>query len=135
MSLADCDQFVLLFKTCIGYENRLKSILFKYSYEAEANSTKSKIDNFYKTFDFVENNQLFHKWLEVILLYGNYLNGTSNRGGAYGFKLDTLAKLSEVKSSDNKKTLFYYIVEYIGDTKKDDMFNISTELEMFSQRR
>ena len=94
-----------------------------------------KINNFYKSFDFVENNQLFHKWLEVILLFGNYLNGSSNRGGAYGFKLDTLAKLSEIKTSDNKKTLFYYIAEYIGDTKKDDMFNISTDLEIFSQRR
>ena len=135
MSLADCDQFVLLFKTCLGYEDRIKSILFKYSYEAEYNIAKSKVDSFYKSFDFLENNHLFHKWLEVVLLFGNYLNGTSNRGGAYGFKLDTLAKLSELKSTDNKKTLFYYLVEYVGDSKNDEMFNITSDLEIISKRK
>jgi hypothetical protein len=28
--------------------------------------------------------------MKLILGYGNYLNGTSARGGAYGFKLDAL---------------------------------------------
>jgi len=33
-----------------------------------------------------------------LLAIGNYMNGTGNKGGAYGFKLDILAKISEIKS-------------------------------------
>jgi len=34
-----------------------------------------------------------------VLRLGNYLNGDSARGGAYGFKLTDLAKLVQVKSA------------------------------------
>ena len=47
--------------------------------------------------------------LKVIIEYtlgiGNYLNGQSARGGAYGFKFDTIEKISEVKSQDSKVNL------------------------------
>jgi len=37
--------------------------------------------------------------LRQVLRLGNYLNGDSARGGAYGFKLTDLAKLVQVKSA------------------------------------
>lgn len=37
--------------------------------------------------------------MEMVLAYGNYLNGGSSRGGAYGFKITTLLKLKDVKAS------------------------------------
>jgi hypothetical protein len=131
MELADCDQFVLLMKTAIGYDLRIKAIIFKDNYLSELDDINSRIDKFFTCFSFVESNSKFHQWLEVILAFGNYLNGVTNRGGAYAFKFDTLAKLSEVKSSDNKKTLFYYIVEYLGENKKEELFDIVTNLEAF----
>jgi diaphanous 1 len=48
--------------------------------------------------------------MEYALGVGNYLNGQSARGGAYGFKLDMIEKLSEVKTTDNKKNLLMYII-------------------------
>lgn len=36
---------------------------------------------------------------------GNYLNGGTNRGGAYGFRLETLVKADSIKGADNKTTL------------------------------
>jgi hypothetical protein len=131
MSLAECDQFVLLTKTALGYEQRLKSIMFKNTYKEELIDIHKRIDLFFECFEFLEKDKIFHSWLEIILLYGNYLNGTSNRGGAYGYKLDTLAKISEIKSTDNKKTLFYYIVEYVGENKTEEMFSITKKLEKF----
>jgi diaphanous 1 len=133
MSLADSDVLVILMKTAYCYEQRVKSIMFKNIYRDELVDIHRKIDLFFECFEFLENNKILHSWLEIILLYGNYLNGTSNRGGAYGFKLDTLAKISEVKSTDNKKTLFYYIVEYVGETKTEEMFSIVPHLEKFAR--
>lgn len=53
--------------------------------------------------------------LQRVLALGNYLNGTSNRGGAYGFKLADLSKLVQVKSGDNKTTLLHYLARLVGE--------------------
>jgi hypothetical protein len=39
------------------------------------------------------------------------LNGTSARGGAWGFKLESFDKIFEYKTNDGKKNLFMYIIE------------------------
>jgi cytokinesis protein len=44
-------------------------------------------------FNSLQNNYRFHHILEVTLAVGNYLNGTSLKGGAWGFKLDSLERL------------------------------------------
>ena len=49
------------------------------------------------------------KVLQMTLALGNYLNGGTNKGAAWGFKLDTLSKLSGTKTVDNKSTLLHYI--------------------------
>ncbi len=42
--------------------------------------------------------------LQLVLALGNYLNGTSYRGGAYGFKLADLAKLEQVGARSARDT-------------------------------
>lgn len=41
---------------------------------------------------------------------GNYLNGGTSRGGAFGFKIDILPKLSAIKTIDNKLSMIDYVV-------------------------
>ena len=42
------------------------------------------------------------------------MNGTGPRGGAYGFKLDILGKLSDIKSPNNPQlNLLQYILKII----------------------
>ncbi len=48
---------------------------------------------------------------------GNYLNGTSARGGAYGFKIDVLEKLGDVKTTDGKKNFLIYLIEKLEAEK------------------
>ena len=49
----------------------------------------------------------------MALAIGNYLNGTGIKGGAWGFKLDTLERLEEVKSPDNKMNAGLYIIKQV----------------------
>jgi len=55
------------------------------------------------------------KVLQTILAFGNYMNGGTNRGAAFGFKLDSLLRLTEVRSdTDNgKTTAMHYIIEML----------------------
>ena len=53
-----------------------------------------------------------------VLAIGNHMNGESNRGGAWGFKLETLDKLDAVKSTDNKQHLVHFLVKEIEVREK-----------------
>lgn len=44
------------------------------------------------------------------LAIGNYVNGDSARGGAFGFKIDAISKAADIKSVDGKETLLMSIV-------------------------
>jgi len=65
---------------------------------------------------------------------GNFLNAGNNRlGEAYGFNLETLAKLYDTKTSDNKQTVFDVIVEMIKDQKPDVLVYSKTELDLIDE--
>lgn len=51
------------------------------------------------------------------------------KGGAYGFKIDMIEKLQEVKSLDNKKTLLMYIIEKMEAEKGADIFDPNENLD------
>jgi diaphanous 1 len=39
------------------------------------------------------------------------MNGTTAKGGAYGFKIDIIEKCIDVKALDNKRTLLMYLID------------------------
>jgi len=63
-------------------------------------------------------------------MIGNFLNGGSNRGAAFGFKLNTLVKLIDTKTVDNKSSLMHYLVKVLKDKYRDiDLISFSDELK------
>lgn len=78
-NLMECDQFCLFLNSVIGFDLRFKAIIYKSNYKKDFQEINIQIDNFLKIFEFFRNSNIFVKWLEIILGYGNYLNGTSNR--------------------------------------------------------
>lgn len=48
----------------------------------------------------------------VVWSSGNILNGGTQRGGAYGFKLETLLKIDGMKAADNKSTPLDFLAQY-----------------------
>lgn len=55
----------------------------------------------------------FLKLLQAVLELGNHLNAGTHRGGAVGFKLDTLLKLADIKAVDKKTSLLQFVIEQI----------------------
>lgn len=71
--------------------------------------------------------------LEWILAVGNYLNGQGVKGGAYGFKMDMIEKVNEVKSTDNKCTMMMYIIEKMEIEAGKELFDPNENLEDIDQ--
>ncbi|XP_054851312.1 formin-like protein 1 [Eublepharis macularius] len=69
--------------------------------------------------------------LEIVLAFGNYLN-SSKRGAAYGFRLQSLDALLDMKSTDRKQTLLHYIVRVIQE-KYPELIHFSSELHFLDK--
>ena len=131
-----CDLFIVLIGSVIGSSERLLSIMFKSSYRKDSIEILKLIDVFFKGFDFVLTNEHLQKLFEIMLAHGNYMNGITNKGGAFGFKLDSLPKILEMKSKDNRRTLIQYIVTFIIEDLKDhQILDILKFLQLFEKSK
>lgn len=84
------------------FAHRVKSLIFASVKDDLYYEISQKMQQLLDGFTSLQNNYRFHHILEVALAIGNYLNGTSLKGGAWGFKLDSIERLEEVKSADGK---------------------------------
>jgi hypothetical protein len=92
----------------------------------QRNQKKQKIfENCAGTAKLCCNNQI-----QIVLTLGNFLNGGTPKGGAFGFKLNALSKLGETKSVDNKSSLVHYLIKLFQSPKyrKEDLINFADEL-------
>ena len=92
------------------YEARLKCLKFKLQFNDLLAEIEGKSNSIRRALDDIADSGALKGSLAFILAVGNYLNGSTSRGAAYGFKLDVLGKLATVKSWDNKTTLLQWMV-------------------------
>jgi len=79
--------------------------------------------------DLLKHDKRFLNMLEIILAFGNYINGGTRIGCTYGFKLSSLRNLYDVKSyKDQNVTLLHHAVEYIQSNFKD-VINLVYEMD------
>jgi hypothetical protein len=111
--LGTAERFLLEMLKVPNYEERLRSIQYKLTFDEQVQYLQPDIQAVLFASKQVRSSNKFKKILEIILAIGNYLNGGGFRGGAFGFTMDTLNKLKDTKSVDNKKTLIHYIIMYL----------------------
>ena len=75
---------------------RIDALAHTHTFGAQAGSLLDEINGVIATCAQVRASASLRACLQLVLALGNYLNGTSYRGGAYGFKLADLAKLEQV---------------------------------------
>ncbi|KAJ3020034.1 UNVERIFIED_CONTAM: hypothetical protein HDU68_010388 [Siphonaria sp. JEL0065] len=111
-SLAVAEKFFQLMSGINNYELKLKAMYFQASYDELLDDVENMIGWLKRATWDVRDSGKFKELLTVILALGNYMN-SGQRGGAYGFKLNTLLKLVDTKSSvqARKHTLLHYLTE------------------------
>ena len=92
---------------------RLQAIETKLRFEAELLELEESIQIVADATEEVKNSDAFVKVLEVILAIGNYLNGGTSRGGAYGFQLDAILKLPATRATGKQTTLIHFLVSFL----------------------
>ena len=130
--LAVCDQFVLIISGIAAFKERIKAVIFQYNYKSDYNIIIEEINRIFKVFNVMKEDKNVRRLLEIILALGNYMNGGSFRGGAYGFTLVSLTKLADTKSSGI--TFIDYIIKFIyEEIKEPKVLDVIKDLKEFDK--
>ncbi|XP_054862169.1 disheveled-associated activator of morphogenesis 2-like isoform X5 [Amphiprion ocellaris] len=97
------------------YQERLQSLYFKKKFAERVAEVKPKIKALCLASKEVVQSATLRQLLEVVLAFGNYMN-KGQRANAYGFKVSSLNKIADTKSSTDKNiTLLHYIVSLLEE--------------------
>ncbi|KAK9688295.1 hypothetical protein K7432_014456 [Basidiobolus ranarum] len=111
--LAKPDAFCAEMMKIDRYEQRLRAMHFKYTYFERYIALNEDLTAILEASEALEKSELFPKLLEIILVVGNFMNGTSFRGSAYGFKIHSINRLVDTKGKHNQTTLLHFLVNTI----------------------
>ncbi|ETW19924.1 hypothetical protein PFFVO_01214 [Plasmodium falciparum Vietnam Oak-Knoll (FVO)] len=104
-------------------KQRLESHYYALSFKENYENTLNPLENILEACEAIKDSNKLFTILFTILNVGNTLNyGDAQRGNAFGFKLSTLSKLNDIRSSTKPvKTLLQYICEVIFEKSKETL--------------
>jgi len=108
--LPPAEKFALELNKIPQLEERLKGFLFRLSFDSRKADIKPSIETLRLASKEVVESKMFVSLLEVVLEIGNFMNENTPRGNVFGFKINSLLKMTDTKSSDNHKSLLQYLV-------------------------
>lgn len=118
-SLARADRFLYEISKVPHYEQRLRSLHYKKRFQVTLNEITPRITSVMEASREVSRSRRLRRLLEIVLALGNYMNRGA-RGNASGFRLTSLNRLADTKSSAAKgTTLLHYLVQILEKKFKD----------------
>ncbi|XP_004055285.4 disheveled-associated activator of morphogenesis 1 isoform X1 [Gorilla gorilla gorilla] len=130
--MAKADRFLFEMSRINHYQQRLQSLYFKKKFAERVAEVKPKVEAIRSGSEEVFRSGALKQLLEVVLAFGNYMN-KGQRGNAYGFKISSLNKIADTKSSIDKNiTLLHYLITIV-ENKYPSVLNLNEELRDIPQ--
>ncbi|XP_062363883.1 formin-like protein 1 isoform X1 [Cinclus cinclus] len=129
--LSDEDQFMIHFSKIPRLAERMNVMIFLGSFGDTAQLLMPQLNAIIAASMSLKSSSKLRHILEIVLAFGNYMN-SSKRGAAYGFRLQSLDALLEMKSTDRKQTLLHYLVRVIME-KYPELTGFHTELHFLDK--
>ncbi|XP_008396076.1 disheveled-associated activator of morphogenesis 1b isoform X1 [Poecilia reticulata] len=130
--MAKPDRFLYEMSRINHYQQRLQSLYFKKKFAERIAEIKPKIEALTKASKEILHSRNLKQLLEVVLAFGNYMN-KGQRGNAYGFKVSSLNKIADTKSSIDKNiTLLHYLITIL-EKKYPKVLKFQDDLQSVSE--
>uniref|UniRef100_A0A671S6G3 FH2 domain-containing protein n=1 Tax=Sinocyclocheilus anshuiensis TaxID=1608454 RepID=A0A671S6G3_9TELE len=126
LELSEEDRFMVAFSKIPRLAQRISTLTFMGNFSESILLLKPQLNAIIASSMSIKSSSKLKKILEIILAFGNYMN-SGKRGSAYGFRLQSLDLLLDMKSTDRKLTLLHFIVSIIQE-KYPQLHNFHTEL-------
>lgn len=125
--MARADRFLFEMSRIDHYQHRLQALFFKKKFAERLAETKPKVEAILSASKEVVRSKRLTQVLEVVLALGNFMN-KGQRGNAYGFKVSSLNKVADTKSSiDRNITMLHYLI-MIFEKNYPDTLSIQQDL-------
>ncbi|KAK6329308.1 hypothetical protein J4Q44_G00012860 [Coregonus suidteri] len=112
--LPEEDRFMVCFGKIPRLTQRIRTLTFMGNFPESIQLIQPQLNAIIAASMSIKSSSKLKKILEIILAFGNYMN-SSNRGAAYGFRLQSLDLLLDTKSTDRRQTLLHFIVSIIQE--------------------
>uniref|UniRef100_A0A8C0UXV9 Dishevelled associated activator of morphosis 1 n=1 Tax=Cyanistes caeruleus TaxID=156563 RepID=A0A8C0UXV9_CYACU len=130
--MAKADRFLFEMSRINHYQQRLQSLYFKKKFAERVAEVKPKVEAIRAGSKAVLQSTSLQQLLEVVLAFGNYMN-KGQRGNAFGFKISSLNKIADTKSSIDKNiTLLHYLITVV-EKKYPKVLRLHEELRDIPQ--
>ncbi|XP_043348626.1 protein diaphanous homolog 2 isoform X7 [Dermochelys coriacea] len=126
--LCEPEQFGVVMSSVKMLWPRLNGILFKLMFEEHVNNIRPGMMAVTLACEELKKSESFNRWLELVLLVGNYMNSGSRNAQSLGFNISFLCKIRDTKSSNQKTTLLHFLAE-ICEENYQDILKFTDELE------
>ncbi|KAM8937886.1 disheveled-associated activator of morphogenesis 2 isoform 3-T3 [Lycaon pictus] len=126
--MARADRFLYEMSRIDHYQQRLQALFFKKKFQERLAEAKPKVEAILLASRELIRSKRLTQMLEVVLAIGNFMN-KGQRGGAYGFRVASLNKIADTKSSiDRNISLLHYLI-MILEKHFPDILNMPSELQ------
>ncbi|CAO3642143.1 unnamed protein product [Cunninghamella blakesleeana] len=111
------EQFTVEMMKTYRYKERLNFMLFRVQFWEIYDHLTDSMTTIADVTDSLYDSKNFHELLGIILMMGNYMNGSSFQGGAFGIRISSLTKLVDTKSTEHTHLTFLHVL--IGLVRKE----------------
>uniref|UniRef100_A0A3B5LUQ2 Dishevelled associated activator of morphogenesis 2 n=1 Tax=Xiphophorus couchianus TaxID=32473 RepID=A0A3B5LUQ2_9TELE len=120
--MARADRFLFEMSRIDHYQQRLQALFFKKKFAERLAETKPKVEAILNASVEVVRSKRLTQVLEVVLAFGNFMN-KGQRGNAFGFKVSSLNKIVDTKSSiDRNITMLHYLIMIFEKNYPDALY-------------
>ncbi|CAL1415012.1 unnamed protein product [Linum trigynum] len=126
-SLGKCEMFFLELMKVPRVESKLRVFSFKMQFSQQVSDLKRNLNVVNSAAEEIRSSVKLKRIMQSVLSLGNAVNQGTARGSAVGFRLDSLLKLTDTRSRDNKMTLMHYLCKTFA-AKMPELLDFSKDL-------
>ncbi|CAO3592005.1 unnamed protein product [Absidia cylindrospora] len=111
------EQFTIEMNKMYRYQERLRFMLFRVQFWEKLDQLYQSMSIILEVSDVIRESKNLKQLLEIILLMGNYMNGSGLQGGAFGIRISGLNKLMDTRASDTTSLTLLHVL--IGTVRRE----------------
>ncbi|WFD41493.1 hypothetical protein MPSI1_000122 [Malassezia psittaci] len=111
--LHPADRLVVLLMTVPHLKEKVKGLLYMTRYADTVDLIRTGLNKIQHGSEAIMNAPKFAELLSVVLMFGNFLNATGIKGGAFGFRISSINKLVDTKAGDGT-TLLHFVERVVS---------------------
>ncbi|KAF9956641.1 hypothetical protein BGZ72_002608 [Mortierella alpina] len=110
------------------YQQRLEGLKFKVTFQSLLDGVNESMAFITEASKGLKNAKHFKQLLNLILMLGNYMNGGSHNGGAFGFKIASINKLVDTKASSAPNMTLLHFLTNIAESTLPEVLDYQKEI-------